>query len=44
MIKKYIGPQFQQVFGFSMHEFISKGNYLEYKLQPITDIHLNTSD
>ncbi len=43
MIKKYIGPQFQQVLGFSMQDFNSKGNYLEYKLQPISDIHLNTS-
>ncbi len=43
MIKKYIGPQFQQTIGFSMEDFISKGNYLEYKLQPIRDIHLNTS-
>jgi len=43
MIKKYVGPQFQQVLGFSMEEFKSKNNYLEYKLQPIGDIHLNSS-
>ncbi len=43
MIKKYIGPQFQRTIGFSMDDFIRKGNYLEYKLQPIRDIHLNTS-
>jgi len=43
MVKNYFGPQLQKVLGFSIEEFMSKGNYLEYKLQPITDIHLNTS-
>ncbi len=43
MIKKYIGPQFQEKLGFSMQDFISKGNYLRYKLQPIRDIHLDSS-
>jgi putative ABC transport system permease protein len=43
MIKKYIGPQLQQVFGFSMDDFMKKGNYLRYKLQPIRDIHLDTT-
>jgi putative ABC transport system permease protein len=43
MIKKYVGPQVQQFIGISMEEdFARKGNYLQYKLQPIRDIHLNT--
>lgn len=43
MIINYFGPQLQKVLGSSIKEFMSKGNYLEYKLQPIPDIHLNTS-
>ena len=43
MIKKYIGPQLQQVLGQSLEEFLSKDNWLKYQLQPISDIHLNAS-
>ena len=43
MIKKYIGPQLQKVVGLTLDEFMKKGNVLGYRLQPLLDIHLNTS-
>lgn len=42
MIVKYIGPQIQKVVGLSLEEFAKKGMEIGYKLQPLTDIHLNT--
>jgi len=43
MVRNYFGPQLQKVLGFSMEDFYNKGNNFAYKLQPLTDIHLNTS-
>lgn len=42
LIKKYIGPQLQEVLGQSMDEFIGEGGIFEYSLQPIVDIHLKS--
>lgn len=43
MVKKYIGPQIQTVIGVSLEEFEKKGNTMRFMLQPLDDIHLNTS-
>jgi putative ABC transport system permease protein len=43
MVKKYMGPQIQQQMGLSLDQFIGKGNSLGFTLQPLTDIHLNSS-
>ncbi|MGN6802625.1 MAG: ABC transporter permease, partial [Ginsengibacter sp.] len=42
MVKKYMGPQIQQAMGLSLQEFVTKGNSLGFKLQPLTDIHLHS--
>lgn len=38
--KTYIEPQLQQYMGITMEEFEAAGNRVEYRLQPLTDIHL----
>ncbi|HEV8083582.1 MAG TPA: ABC transporter permease [Chitinophagaceae bacterium] len=43
MVKKYMGPAIQQAMGLSLNDFITKGNSLGFALQPLTDIHLNSS-
>jgi putative ABC transport system permease protein len=40
MVEKYMGPQIQQNMGISLKQFITKGNYLGFALQPLTSIHL----
>jgi putative ABC transport system permease protein len=40
MVKKYMGPQIQQVMGLSLSQFRTKGNELGFKLVPLTSIHL----
>jgi putative ABC transport system permease protein len=41
-IEKYVGPQLKTFGGFSSQEFKAKGNKLEFVLQPLTSIHLNS--
>jgi len=43
MVKKYMGPQIEQQMGLSLEQFIGKGNSLGFTLQPLVDIHLNSS-
>lgn len=38
--KNYIEPQLQQYMGVTIEEFEAAGNRAEYRLQPLTDIHL----
>lgn len=40
MVEKYLGPQTEQSLGISMKQFITKGNYIGFTLQPLTSIHL----
>ena len=42
LVVKNIGPQVKEFMGFTMEEFIAKGNSYGFFLQPLTDIHLNT--
>lgn len=41
-VKPHIDPQLQTTFGTSYDALIAKGGYWQYKLQPITDIHLHS--
>lgn len=43
MVKTYMGPAIQQAMGLSLNDFITKGNSLGFALQPLTDIHLNST-
>jgi putative ABC transport system permease protein len=43
LILKYFGPQVKKVLGVSLEELGRKGTRLEYKLQPLLNIHLDTS-
>jgi len=42
MIEKYMGPTVQQILGVSLKEFREQGNYANYYLQPLRDIHLHS--
>ena len=42
-IQKYVGPQLQNVMGFSIEDFFKLGNSFAFDLQPITDIHLHST-
>ncbi len=42
MIEKYLGPQVQQLLGSTMAELRKSGNYANYYLQPLRDIHLHS--
>ena len=42
MIRKYAGPQIEQILGITIDDFVASGNRYGYFLQPLTDIHLNT--
>jgi len=42
-IKSYLDPQLEKNFGTSYGELRAKGNYWEYKLQPLTSIHLQSN-
>ncbi|SEI96491.1 putative ABC transport system permease protein [Dyadobacter sp. SG02] len=41
-IDKYISPQLKQSMGVTIAEFRKQGNNLEFRLQPLTDIHLHS--
>ena len=43
VIQKYWEPQIRQAFGFGMDELAKKGMTFEYRLQPLKDIHFNTT-
>ncbi|MEL7001094.1 MAG: ABC transporter permease, partial [Bacteroidota bacterium] len=42
LVEKYIGPQIKQFIGDDLETFYAGGNKLNYSLQPLTDIHLNS--
>jgi putative ABC transport system permease protein len=42
MIEKYIGPQVKQILSIDMKEFKKSGNYIHYRLMPLTSIHLHS--
>lgn len=43
MLKKYVGPMFEQYLGLTLDEFFEKGNQYNYELQPLLKIHLDPS-
>ena len=42
MVEKYLGPMAQQHLGVSLKEFRAQGNFANYYLQPLRDIHLHS--
>ncbi len=40
MVIKYVGPQLQEILGFSIDDFRKAGNDFSYILEPLEDIHL----
>lgn len=40
MVIKYVGPQLQEILGFSIDDFRKAGNDFSYILEPVKDIHL----
>ena len=40
MVTKYVGPQIQDILGFSIDDFRKAGNDFSYALEPLKDIHL----
>ena len=42
-VEKYLGPLVKQALGVSLEEFNTQGNMAVYLLQPIRDIHFETS-
>jgi len=40
MVTKYVGPQIQQVLGYSIDDFRKAGNEFRYVIEPIKEIHL----
>jgi putative ABC transport system permease protein len=40
MVTKYIGPQLQQILGYSIDDFRKAGNDFSYALEPLKDLHL----
>jgi putative ABC transport system permease protein len=42
IVHKYVGPEVQQYIGVSVEEWEAAGNRYGYKMQPLTDIHLNS--
>jgi len=42
-IRSYLNPQLEKNFGTNYEELRAKGNYWEYKLQPLTSIHLQSN-
>jgi putative ABC transport system permease protein len=41
MVVKYVGPQIQQILGFSIDDFRKAGNDFRYVLEPLKDLHLH---
>jgi len=42
MVKKYVAPQIQEIFGASWDQFNESGYLWSYHLQPLTDIYLHS--
>ncbi|MBE9509814.1 MAG: ABC transporter permease [Bacteroidetes bacterium] len=42
MVKKYVGPQWEQIFGIPIEESFGRGVKYGYFLQAVTDIHLGS--
>ncbi|TFH39785.1 MAG: FtsX-like permease family protein [Bacteroidia bacterium] len=40
MVNKYVGPQIQEILGFSIDDFRKAGNDFSYALEPLKDLHL----
>ena len=40
MVTKYVGPQIQQILGYSIDDFKKAGNDFRYIIEPVKDIHL----
>ena len=40
MVTKYVGPQIQQILGYSIDDFKKAGNDFRYVLEPLKDLHL----
>ncbi len=40
MVTKYVGPQIQQILGYSIEDFRKAGNDYSYALEPLKDLHL----
>jgi putative ABC transport system permease protein len=40
MVTKYVGPQLQQILGYSIDDFRKAGNDFSYVLEPLKDLHL----
>jgi putative ABC transport system permease protein len=40
MVTKYVGPQIQQILGYSIDDFKKAGNDFSYALEPLQDLHL----
>lgn len=43
MVRKYVGPQVQQVIHASLDDLKKKGNFIRYKLMPLGEIHLHSN-
>ncbi len=43
ILEKYVGPQIEQALGITLEEWEASGNRYGLYLQPLDDIHLNTS-
>jgi putative ABC transport system permease protein len=43
MMVKYMGPEMQQILNLSMADFKKSGDYANYSLMPLTDIHLHSN-
>ncbi|MFC3881752.1 ABC transporter permease [Algoriphagus namhaensis] len=42
IVEKYMSGQMKQGLGMSFEEFFAKGNFIRFKLMPLTGIHLDT--
>ena len=40
MVTKYVGPQIQQILGYSIDDFRKAGNEFSYAIEPLKDLHL----
>jgi len=40
MVEKYVGPQIQQILGYSIEDFRKAGNDFSYVMEPLKDMHL----
>ncbi len=41
-LKGYLGPRLKEMAGITYDEFYESGNFLDYRLIPVTDIHLRS--